>query len=363
MRAPWLCLILGVVWSAAWLGCATVEDSSGFVPIMGLGEEKDKEETRQDSLARSRPVPKATPAKPVLADSAVAPDSTDALGQTLLFMPFKDESKYKGPWDIYVEIARGVGDSLRHNDFFRVIPVDSVLANLEKRELKGRIDPEKALQLGHRLGADYVIFGRIDELSMKRFRATVPLGGYRSYEGVATVALQLLKVIDGRPTGEVMADGSEPSKNYGITNPAAYLPFEKEYYLLGDIEWGTDEFRGTLLGKAIGACQAKLAIELAVAIQPPPELTASEPKIIAIDETHVYINIGLADGVTNGDKFGVWDRGRELTDPESGIVLGQALPRRVGVVQLEQVLNEHLSLVRVLEGDGEIKRGFRLRAE
>ncbi|NKB69594.1 MAG: hypothetical protein GKR89_21195 [Candidatus Latescibacteria bacterium] len=365
MKTPWLYLVVGAVWSFVWAGCASVGDSSGIVPVMGMGEEKKKQPARQDSLARAKAAPARTPttASATVQPAAASPDSSDALGQTLLFLPFKDESKYKGPWNIYVDMARGLGDSLKYNDFFRVIPVDSVLADLQKRELQGRIDPEKALRLGQRLGADYVIFGRIDELSMKRFRATVPLGGYRSYEGIASVALQLLKVIDGQPAGEVLGNGSEPSKNYGITNPAAYLPFEKEYFLLGEMAWGSDEFYGTLLGKAIGACLANLATELAVAIQPPPELKSSEPKIIAIDPDHVYINIGLAEGVTNGVKFGVWDLGRELVDPESGVVLGQALPRRVGVVQVVQVLNEHLSDVRILEGAEDIERGYRLRAE
>ena len=73
--------------------------------------------------------------------------------------------------------------------------------------------------------------------------------------------------------------------------------------------------------------------------------------------------MGLAEGIRNGDKFGVWDRGRELRDPETDVVLGQAPPRRVGVVQVEQVLNDHLSQVRILEGQEVIRKTYAIRAE
>ena len=120
----------------------------------------------------------------------------------------------------------------------------------------------------------------------------------------------------------------------------------------------------TLVGKAVGECLGKLSLGLVELIRPPKEFVVSEPKIIAVvGQEQAYINIGKEDGVENGDKYGVWDHGRELRDPETDTILGHALPQRVGVVQVEQVLNDHLSLVRVLEGGGEIIEENRIRAE
>ena len=93
---------------------------------------------------------------------------------------------------------------------------------LDKKELKGRISVERALEVGRQVGADYVVLGEIDELSMKRFRATVPVGGYRSYQGLTGIRLYPYKVIDGQPAGEVLREVAEDSKRYGITNPAAF---------------------------------------------------------------------------------------------------------------------------------------------
>ena len=329
---------------AALALCAPV--AAAVMPIMGLGEDdKEQEEEKQVVM-------------PIVVDS-----SDEALKQTLLFMPFRDESKYKGDWDIYSEVPRGLADSLKSSVFFRTLSIDSALVRLEKKELKGKIDPERALKIGRALGVDYVVLGQIDEMSMKRFRATVPIGGYRSYQGLTIVQLFPYKVIDGELAGDVVREVAEDSKRYGITNPAAYVPLEKEYFLLGQMEWGSHEFHETLLGKSVGKCLDALAAGLDSLIQPPAALKVSEPKIISIDGTQAYINVGLVDSVQNGSKYGVWDNGRELRDPETYEVLGKALPRRVGVVQIEQVLSDHLSLVRILDGETDVEEGFGIRAE
>ena len=314
------------------------------LPIMGLGEKEDESEqiTEQE----------------VLVDSV-----DDALKQLMLFVPFRDKSKYKGEWDIYSELPRGLIDSLRNSAFFSTIPIDSALVRMKKKELKGKFGPDRALEVGRELGADYVVLGQIDEMSMKRFRATVPIGGYRSYQGLTIVRLYPYKVIDGEPAGEVVREIAEDSKRYGITNPAAYVPLEKEYFLLGQMEWGNEEFHQTLLGKSVSKCLDALAAGLDSLIQPPAALKVIEPKVIDIDGIHAYINVGLADSVQNGNKYGVWDKGRELKDPDTGKVLGTALPRRVGVVQVEQVLSEHLSLVRIIEGQDEVGKDYGIRAE
>ena len=195
-------------------------------------------------------------------------------------------------------------------------------------------------------------------------RATVPIGGYRSYQGVVTIKLKVLRVVDGRPAGEeVREETINDSKRYGITNPAANVPLDREYFFLGETPWGTEDFHQTLVGGAVDQALGKLSADLANLVQPRSLQAVSAPKIIDIDGLQVYINIGLADSVQNGDKFGVWDHGRELRDPQTKVVLGFSLPRRVGVVQIEQVLNEHLSTGRVLEAQDQIEKEYTVRAE
>lgn len=310
------------------------------------------------------------PEPEVVADSTARPvpariaaDSARALDQVVLLLPFANSSDFKGDWDLHYGVARTLADTLGANEFLRVVAPDSALAYLQADERRGQIGLSRAIELGRFLGADWVILGEIEEFTMRKFQATVPLGGYRNYEGVATVNLALVNAVDGTRRGEVRAEGVADSKQTGITNPAAFVPFDKQYYFLHELEWGSDEFRESLVGKALAHWARDAADGVGQHIRPPPSLAVSEPKVIDIDGAVAYINVGLADSIRNGDKFGIWDQGRELSDPQTGTPLGRALPRRVGVVQVEQVLNDHLSQVRVLEGAEQIRVSYSLRAE
>jgi len=291
------------------------------------------------------------------------PDSTNALGQVLLMLPFANSSDYDGPWPVHTAMPQTLTDSLVSNRFLRIVPVDSVMAFLTPAEQRGEIDPERAADLARFLNADWAVLGDIDELTMKKFQATVPLGGYRSYEAIVSANLILVNAIDGRPTGEVSAEGLTDSRRSGITNPAAFVPLDKQYFFLNDLVWNSDEFCESLLGQSLAIWGANAAAGVGEDIRPPPSLQVLEPKIIDVDGALAYINIGLIEGLRNGDKYAVWDHGRQLRDPDTNAVLGQAPPRRVGVVQVEQVISDHLTQVRIIEGVGSISNGYLLRAE
>ncbi|MBT6149163.1 MAG: hypothetical protein HOH74_27245 [Gemmatimonadetes bacterium] len=153
------------------------------------------------------------------------------------------------------------------------------------------------------------------------------------------------------------------SRRSGITNPAAFVPLDKQYFFLNDLVWNSEEFRQSMLGEALAMWAKEAAAGVGEDIKPPASLQVLEPKIIDVDGAVAYINIGLVEGIKSGNKYGVWDRGRQLRDPDTGAVLGEAPPRRVGVVQVEQILNDHLTQVRIIEGVGAIANGYLLRAE
>ena len=341
-------LLLGAF--GAWGGCA----SSAVKSVLMMPEESEVRPEAADSTARQIP----RPARPMM-----PADSTNALGQVLLMLPFSNSSDYDGPWPVHMGMAQILADSLQFNRFLRIVPVDSVVAFLSEEELQGKIDPDRAADLARFLGADWAVLGDIDELTMNKFQATVPLGGYRNYEGIVSANLVLVNAIDGRPTGEVSAEGMEDSRRTGITNPAAFVPLDKQFIFLHELEWNSEEFRESLIGKGLAIWAAKAAAGVGEDIRPPPSLQVLEPKVIDVDGTVAYINVGLVEGIRHGDKYGVWDHGRQLRDPDTGAILGEAPPRRVGVVQVEQVIADHLTQARVIEGAGSIAIGYLLRAE
>jgi hypothetical protein len=353
-------VLLLAIASVSWSGCTPVTD--WYAGSRAYAKAADEDAAHGDPSASQQAAAFELPStEDTVVDSATA--ARDALKKGILFLPFRDLSKYEGPWHIYTELPRALGDSLAPYDFFRVVPIERVLPLLSPEELKGDITKGRLILLGRELGADVVINGEIEELSMKRFRATVPLGGYRNYQGVVNVNLLVHNVIDGRAVGEYRGDITLDSKRTGIVNPAVHVPLDREYYFLGEHPWGTEEFMATLVGQSVGKCLQDMAKGLSELVTPPPALIVSEPKLIDIEGTRGYINVGLAEGIRNGDKFGVWDQGRELRDPDTDKVLGYASPRRVGVVQVEQVLGEHLSQVLIIDGEGRIRKSFLVRAE
>ena len=287
----------------------------------------------------------------------------DALRQVLLLMPFRDASGYKGPWGISAGFPRVLSDSLERHTFYRTLPLETAWEGLTEDELQGEISGPRAVELARERGADWVILGQIEDLTMKRFQVTVPMGGHRRYEGWAVVNLVAYNAVDGRRAGECAGEGMVDDRRTGIVNPASHIPLDRQYHMLDLMEWGSEQFWDSLVGLAVRQCAGELATGLSSLIRPPPSLTVSEPKVIVTEGEQAYINVGRAEGIRNGDKFGVWDHGRELRDPETGAVLGQALPRRVGVVQVEQVLNDHLSQVRIIEGREAIRKSYAIRAE
>ena len=327
-----------------WSGCAGMP---GIESVVMMNEDEEPAPEAAAAPAPPPPIPLADP---------------EFLGQKILLLPFLDSSKYKGSWDIHRGVPATLADSLARNSFYHIVPADSAHGYLQPDELRGEIGISRAAAVGSLLGADWVILGDIEELTMKRFQATVNIGGYRSYEGIVMVNLTLVNAIDGRRGGELSTEGVMDSKRTGITNPAAFVPLDKQYFFLDDLVWNSDSFRESLVGRALAAWARNAADGIAGQIRPPPSL-AVKGKIIVADGGVAYINIGLADGIRNGDKFAVWDHGRELTDPETGAVLGRSLPSRVGIVQIEQILNDHLSKTRVLEGADRIRVNDALRAE
>ena len=302
-------------------------------------------------------------ALPAPEPSLAGAEPVDPLKQKVIVLPFRDLSKHKGPWDIQTELARGLADSLRKYEFLHVIPVDSGLEHLSEEEREGEFGKGRAIELARLVGADVCVMAEIEALTMSRQNIGVPLGGYRSYKGISVINAFLINAVDGRLMGEAHGDVAVDNRRTGIINPALHVPLDREYYTLGEAPWGSEEFHHTLTGKAVDQCLRDLATELSKLVRPTPEFDTSDPKIIEIDGSLAYINVGSAQAVKNGDKFGVYDQGRLLKDPVTGVVLGNALPRRVGVVQIEQVLNDKLSAVRILDGAEQMAKGFTIRAE
>ncbi len=78
------------------------------------------------------------------------------------------------------------------------------------------------------------------------------------------------------------------------------------------------------------------------------------------DPEMVYINAGSARNLAIGQQFAVFTRGEPIRDIDTGEIL-DFVPKKIATVTIEEIRNDRLSVVKILEQEGELKRGDMLK--
>lgn len=257
----------------------------------------------------------------------------------VLLVPFEDHSYFRGSWDLSRGIPQVLGELLQQDRNMVVLPlVDSLLT--EGEDITA-LSEAQALRIGDNAGADLVVNGDIRNFSIKRFNAGNPfLGGYTSYTALVEVEIQLLQPLSMSQVGAAAGKAEMTDRGLGLT--LLGKPTRKEAALLelNEVPFGVERFRQTIIGKATLAALQQLTKEIGAKTSPPHTLQQREPKILSLKGTEGFVNLGLADKIEVGHKFVVYSR-RDM--------------KRIGIVQIVEVLAQHLSRILVLEGQEHIQ--------
>ena len=259
----------------------------------------------------------------------------------VLIVPFADHSYFRGSWDISRGIPQVLGELLQQHRNTVVLPLARVDSLLTKGADRTALSEAQALRIGDNVGADLVVIGAIRNFSIKRFNAGNPfLGGYTSYTALVEVEIQLLQPLSGSQVGAAAGKAEMTDRDLGLTLLGKPTRTEAALLELNEIPFGVERFRQTIIGKVTLAALQQLTKEIAAKTSPPDTLQQPEPKILSLKGPEGFVNLGLADKVAVGHKFVVHSR-REL--------------KRIGVVQIVEVLAQHLSRILVLEGQEHIQ--------
>ncbi|RKY61236.1 MAG: hypothetical protein DRP95_03125 [Candidatus Latescibacterota bacterium] len=285
---------------------------------------------------------------------------TGAFGvQRIAVLPFEDRTGFEGPWNIRVEIPRLLGERLGENPNYSVMPMDTVVAVLQKRA--ARYPRDTLMAIGRELDVDYLIVGTIEKFSLSRFMVGARmLGGYWSYSSTVKLKGQLVRAADGKVMGELKGEGNVADRDLGLSLLGRRPEKDRQFYGIGNLEFGSEEFRRTILGKALDEALAEIKAEVEKVLVPPKH-TSRRALVVLVDGWTVYLNLGYEDGVEPGDRFGVYEEGEILRDPDTGEVLGRADPRKVGEIQVVVVKAPQLSKARLVRGKA--RKGPELRPE
>ena len=269
-------------------------------------------------------------------------------------VPFVDESGFReGVWNVEYEIANMLSVELVPIRNWKVVPFNAVA---ELALEWGFADHEKALMIGRELGADFVIVGLLQDYDMRRLSVGDPLvGGYKSYSAVAQMSVEIARVDDGSAIGKAEALRELSDRDVGLDLLGKPREQDLQFAGLKELEFGSEEFRQTLLGQATVEAVGELVHKVAAAFEPEGLVFAGDaPEVIAVYSEDIYANIGSEHGVRPRLRFFVYPSNERIKAE------GLAPEESVALVEVAEIISTRLASLRVIRTTGEIKAGDRL---
>ena len=195
----------------------------------------------------------------------------------------------------------------------------------------GIVTAQTAAKMGQLLGIQYIVTGSITEFGVKESKLGVGnLGGLFGVRGgvdtktnTAKVACDI-RMID-TSTGEIVKSekGEGEESSTGVSVDLSVAP---------SVDFGKDGFDETVIGKAVRKTIESVSrplIEMA-------EKFAWSARIMRVDGNKLWLNSGKVDEEREGRTFGIFRKGEDLVDPETGISLGSS-DSKVGTGRITKV--------------------------
>ena len=212
---------------------------------------------------------------------------------------------------------------------FSVVERDKLALVLKEQGLAtaGALDPTTAAKVGRILGVKYILIGGIDKLAINNTKGGIGKFGVGGnvVSATATINMRLIDTTTAERVLSMAADG-ESKKGGGFVGGTN---------LSRDAEWG---IASETVQKASKAVVAKLVTggyldKISAAAAPAGGV---EGKLVRVEGTKAYFNIGSSSGIKVGDKFNVFAVGEALVDPDTGAKLG-AEEKQTGSCSVSEV--------------------------
>src|SRR5712692_10122801 len=198
---------------------------------------------------------------------------------------------------------------------FSVVERDKLKLALQEQGLAaaGAVDPTTAAKVGRILGVKYVVTGAIDKFNIENTKGSLGMFGVGGYkvQSSATINVRFIDTTTAERVVSLSADGEV--KTGGGSLKGASLSRETE--------WG---IASETIQKAAKAVVEKLAdgeylARISSAATPAGGV---EGRIIKVEGTRAWINLGALAGIKVGDRVNVFEVGEALIDPDTGAKLG-----------------------------------------
>ena len=285
-----------------------------------------------------------------LEQRAAAGDDLSAYRPWVAVLPFEDDSGFRdGVWDLAHEVPRMLSSEMEGGTAWRVVPFAVV------EEVSGRGDTPwtdaELRRIGGLLQAEVLGRGVLLDYNMERLHVGDPLiGGYKSYKGVSEMELQLIRVADLTRVGSAHSRQEVIDRGLGLDLLGKPRRQDYQFANLGEMPYGSEEFRSTAIGQATVQAMEDL-LQKAAPLLRPGVIDSGTAEVLSVSGSEVYINIGTQNGVHPGYRFAVFPAaGRRDLDPDG----------RIAVVEVREIIGARVSKVTALFGAGQISAGDRI---
>ncbi len=206
--------------------------------------------------------------------------------------------------------------------------LDKILAE-QKLGQTGVIDPATAAQAGKILGLQAIITGSVSQFGVKSEGKDFIVSQSKQQIVECTVDL---RVVDSETGQVLLADSGK-----GVVRKAS-----GKFLGMGN----QSKYDETLEGEALRAAIVQFMTNLSSQLNKKPWSC----RVAAVEEGQVYLNAGIESGLQVGQKLDVFSQGKEIKDPNTGIVLGRT-ESKIGSLKVVSFFGDDGSIGSVTSGE------------
>ena len=296
------------------------------------------------------------------------------------FLPFENRSDFSGAWNVSVEVPRFMSAYVKSQyDMYIVSAPVSEAFRADQTPPLAADDVKFWLRIRRHFGVRFLLTGSVERFDVSRFSTGAPeLGSYEAYKGEISFSFEVIDLErlesrgDAVPLTKGAASGEFADRSFALTLLAKPSARTVEFRDLNSIQFGSDDFNRTVIGRACLDAARMFTDELATRI---PTLFSTRGigagpsgvpdsmeirfnskllrgRIVFLEGEDVFIDLGSEDRVRAGQVVPVYAPNADTVG---------ALP--VGSIRVIQLRGPHLSLTRIVAGKDSISTKHSVRVQ
>lgn len=218
---------------------------------------------------------------------------------------------------------------------FIVVERDKINKIMEEQKLgqSGVIDPATAAQVGKVLGLNAIVTGSISQFGVKTEGKDFIVSQSKQQIVECTVDI---RVVDAETGQILLADSGK-----GVVRKAS-----GKFLGMGN----QSKYDETLEGEALRAAIVKFTDNIISQVNTKPWSC----RVVEVEDGSIYLNAGIESGLKAGMKLNVFSQGKEIKDPQSGLVLGRT-EKEVGTIKIASFFGDNGAIANVISGSTPVK--------